>query len=109
MLSGSIDMVGNMLLKLLVLVAITVADINIDINISGEEEALMRGVESSEGRNTTSTVVNNSNNNLREVAENCSEKKVGQIIRCYLFHFHQCLVGCYCFRLGWVSRWCSAS
>ena len=62
-----------MLLKLLLLVAITVADINIDINISGEEEALIRGVE---GRNTTSTVVNNSNNNLREVAENCSEKKV---------------------------------
>ena len=62
-----------MLLKLLVLVAVTVADINIDINISGEEEALVRGVE---GRNTTSTVVNNSNNNSREVAENCSEKKV---------------------------------
>ena len=72
----SVSKVTNMLLKLLLLVAITVADINIDINISGEEEALIRGVESSEGRNTTSTVVNNSNNNLREVAENCSEKKV---------------------------------
>ena len=61
---------------LLVLVAITVvADISIDINISGEEEAV-RGLESSQGRNTTSTVVNNSNNNSREVAEDCSEKKV---------------------------------
>ena len=67
-------MVGNMLPKLLVLVAVTVADIKIDINISGEEEAAVR--ENSEGRNTTSTVLNNSNNNLREVAENCSEKKV---------------------------------
>ena len=70
----SIIMVGNMLPKLLVLVALTVADIKIDINISGEEEAAVR--ENSEGRNTTSTVLNNSNNNLREVAENCSEKKV---------------------------------
>ena len=61
---------------LLALVAITVvADISIDINISGEEEAV-RGLESSQGRNTTSTVVNNSNNNSREVAEDCSEKKV---------------------------------
>ena len=61
---------------LLVLVAIAVvADISIDINISGEEEAV-RGLESSQGRNTTSTVVNNSNNNSREVAEDCSEKKV---------------------------------
>ena len=62
---------------LFVLVAITVvADISIDINISGEEEAAVRGLESSQGRNTTSTVVNNSNNNSREVAEDCSEKKV---------------------------------
>ena len=62
---------------LLVLVAITVvADISIDINISGEEEAAVRGLESSQGRNTTSTVVNNNNNNSREVAEDCSEKKV---------------------------------
>ena len=70
----SVIMVGNMLPKLLVLVAVTVADIKIDINISGEEEAAVR--ENSEGRNTTSTVLNNSNNNVREVAENCSEKKV---------------------------------
>ena len=70
----SVIVVGNMLPKLLVLVAVTVADIKIDINISGEEEAAVR--ENSEGRNTTSTVLNNSNNNLREVAENCSEKKV---------------------------------
>ena len=69
----SVVTIGDMLLKLFALVAVTVADINIDINISGEEEALVRGVE---GRNTTSTVVNNSNNNSREVAENCSEKKV---------------------------------
>ena len=70
----SVIVVGNMLPKLLVLVAVTVADIKIDINISGEEEAAVR--ENSEGRNTTSTVLNNSNNNVREVAENCSEKKV---------------------------------
>ena len=69
-------MVTTMLPILLLMVAVSVADINIDINISGEEEAAVRGVESSEGRNTTSTVLNNSNNNLREVAEDCSEKKV---------------------------------
>ena len=83
----SVSKVTNMLLKLLLLVAITVADINIDINISGEEEALIRGVENSEGRNTTSTVVNNSNNNLREVAENCSEKKVWPDIFFFTFIF----------------------
>ena len=69
-------MVTTMLPILLLMVAVSVADINIDINISGEEEAAVRGVENSEGRNTTSTVLNNSNNNLREVAEDCSEKKV---------------------------------
>ena len=72
----SVIMVGKMLPILLVLAVITVADINIDINISGEEEAAVRGTENSEGRNTTSTVLNNNNNNLREVAEDCSEKKV---------------------------------
>ena len=61
-------MVATMLSILLLLVGISVADINIDINISGEEEAAVR--------NTTSTVLNNSNNNLREVAEDCTEKKV---------------------------------
>ena len=65
-----------MLPLFLVLVAVTEADINIDINITGEEEAALRGSESSKGRNTTSTVVNNSENNLREVAEDCGEKKV---------------------------------
>ena len=65
-----------MLPLFLVLVAVTEADINIDINITGEEEAALRGSESSKGRNTTSTVVNNSENSLREVAEDCGEKKV---------------------------------
>ena len=69
-------MVTTMLPILLLMVAVSVADINIDINISGEEEAAVRGVENSEGRNTTSTVLSNSNNNSREVAEDCSEKKV---------------------------------
>ena len=94
----SVIMVGNMLPKLLVLVAVTVADIKIDINISGEEEAAVR--ENSEGRNTTSTVLNISNNNLREVAENCSEKKVWTDIT---FTFTTVS------RLGWESLWCSAS
>ena len=89
-----------MLLKLLLLVAITVADINIDINISGEEEALIRGVESSEGRNTTSTVVNNSNNNLREVAENCSEKKVWP--DAFFLHFYHCLLSFSV--IGWAGK-----
>ena len=102
----SVSKVTNMLLKLLLLVAITVADINIDINISGEEEALIRGVENSEGRNTTSTVVNNSNNNLREVAENCSEKKVWPDIFSSLLSLSSFV---FCYRLGWESRWCSAS
>ena len=61
-------MVATMLSILLLLVGISVADINIDINISGEEEAAVR--------NTTSTVLNNSNTIPREVAENCTEKKV---------------------------------
>ena len=61
-----------MLPLFLVLVAVTEAD----INITGEEEAALRGSETSKGRNTTSTVVNNSENNLREVAEDCGEKKV---------------------------------
>ena len=95
----SVIMVGNMLPKLLVLVAVTVADIKIDINISGEEEAAVR--ENSEGRNTTSTVLNNSNNNVREVAENCSEKKVWTDIT---FTFTTAVS-----RLGWESLWCSAS
>ena len=95
----SVIMVGNMLPKLLVLVAVTVADIKIDINISGEEEAAVR--ENSKGRNTTSTVLNNSNNNLREVAENCSVKKVWTDIT---FTFTIAVS-----RLGWESLWCSAS
>ena len=86
-MTSVISTIGDMFLKLFALVAVTVADINIDINISGEEEALVRGVE---GRNTTSTVVNNSNNNSREVAENCSEKKVWTDIS--LSHFHHCCV-----------------
>ena len=81
-MTSVVSTIGDMILKLFALVAVTVADINIDINISGEEEALVRGVE---GRNTTSTVVNNSNNNSREVAENCSEKKVWTDVS--LFHF----------------------
>ena len=101
-------MVATMLPILLLMVAVSVADINIDINISGEEEAAVRGVESSEGRNTTSTVLNNSNNNLREVAEDCSEKKVWIDNSLFTFITLWYVVVCLC-RLGWEIHWCLVS